>query len=171
MNPSEAERLQVGRIPYKIEQGALERWRFELRGNVRRWASDTPGPTTESAPTSRVSAVLNLFTFHLRAPFEWERRNVTDMVLCYFLQANERFERAARETAPAVARIKTSDSRCAATEVREAPSENRNEISCWRAAARESRSAATLVHAMTSNSETDTNRINSEVRALPRSIL
>src|SRR5260370_1144186 len=69
--------------------------------------------------------------------------------------------------APASARTKTSVSNCAATEALEAPSENLTEISCWRAAPRDSSSAAMLVHAIRSSSETDPNRIQRDCLTPP----
>ena len=65
-------------------------------------------------------------------------------------------------SAPAIARINTSVKSRAATEAREAPSENRTEVSCWRRAARDSSKAAMLVHAISSSNETDAKRSHRE---------
>src|SRR5690349_814976 len=69
--------------------------------------------------------------------------------------------------APETARIKTSVKSWAATDAREAPSENRTEVACWRAVARERSKAAIFVHAIRSSSETDPNRSHNDFLAPP----
>ena len=69
--------------------------------------------------------------------------------------------------APARDTTKTSVKSCATTEALDAPSEKRTEISCSRAAARDSSRAAIFVHAMSNSSETDPNRINRDLLTPP----
>src|SRR5438876_4141775 len=59
--------------------------------------------------------------------------------------------------APAMARMNTSVNSCAATEAREAPSENRTDNSCWRTEALDNNKAAVLLHAISKSRETDPN--------------
>src|SRR6516225_10656773 len=68
---------------------------------------------------------------------------------------------------PANDSTNVSVSSCAITVRREAPSENRTEISCWRSLLLASKSAAILVQAITSSRVTDPNRIQSERRTPP----